>query len=80
MEGGVALGKGSGHPVVLVGAGSRGFAAGLGEEPGQAGHNMVPGPGSHSPLVPAVRKIPSKENKQTHKTSNTTEETPDKKV
>lgn len=69
-EGGVAPGKVSGHPVVLVGAGSRGFAAGLGEETDQVGHNMVPGPGSHSPRVPAVHKIPSKQNTQTHKTSN----------
>lgn len=59
-EGGVALGKVSGHLLVLVGAGSRGFAAGLREGPDQAGRNMVPGPGSHSPLVPAVHKIPSK--------------------
>lgn len=58
-EGGVAQGKESGHPVVLVGAGSRGFAAGSDEEPGQAGHNTVPGPGSCSLLVPAVHKIPS---------------------
>ena len=61
-EGGVALGKESGHLVVLVGAGSRGFAAGPGEEPGLAGRNTVPGPGSHSLLVPAVRMIPSKQN------------------
>lgn len=77
MEGGVVLGKESGHPVVLVEVGSRGFAAGLGEEPGQAGHNMVPGPESHNLLVPAVHKNPSKWNKQTHKTSNTTEENTD---
>lgn len=59
VEGGVALGKVSGHPVVLVGAGGREFVAGLGEEPGQAGCNMVPGPESHILLVPAVHKIPS---------------------
>lgn len=59
-EGVVALCKVSGHSVVLVWAGSRGFAAGLGEEPGQAGCNMVPGPESHSLLVPAVHRIPSK--------------------
>lgn len=60
--GGVALGKVSGHPVVLLGAGSRGFAAGLGEEPGQAGRNTVLGPESHMLRVPAVHKIPSKQN------------------
>lgn len=59
MEDGVALGKELGHPVVLVEAGNRGLAAGLGEEPGQAGHNKVPGPGIHSLLVPADHKIPS---------------------
>lgn len=64
VEGGVALDKASG-PVVLEEAGNRGFAAGLGEEPGQAGHNMVPGPGSHSLLVPVVHKIPSKQSTQT---------------
>lgn len=67
-EGGFALGKVSGHPVALMGAGSRGFAAGLGEEPGQAGCNMVPGPESHSLLVPAGHKIPSTQITQTHKT------------
>lgn len=61
VEGGFALGKGSGCPVVLVGAVGRSFAAGSGEEPGQAGRNMVPGPESHSLLVPAVRKIPSED-------------------
>lgn len=59
VEGGTVLGKVSGHPAVLVGAGGKGFAAGLGEVPGRAGCNMVPGPESHSLLVPAVRKIPS---------------------
>lgn len=58
-QGGVALGKVSGHPVVPVGAVSRGFAAGLDEEPGQAGRNTVPGPESHNLLLPAVHKIPS---------------------
>ena len=76
-EGGVALGKESGHLVVLVGAGSRGFAAGPGEEPGQAGRNTVPGPGSRSLLVPAVHMIPSKQN--IHKTLKKTEENTDKK-
>lgn len=66
VEGGVALGKESDHLVVLVGAGSRGFAAGLGGEPGLAGHNMVPGPGSHSLLVPAVHKIPSEDHMACH--------------
>lgn len=60
MEGGVALGKKSGHPVVLVEAGNRGFAAGLGEEPGQAARSTVLGLGNRSFLVPAVHKIPSK--------------------
>lgn len=60
----------SGHPVVLLGAASRGFAAGLGEESGRAGRNMVPGPESHSLLVPAVRKSPSTQNTQKTKTSN----------
>lgn len=59
VEGGVALGKEFAHLAVLVGAGSRGFAAGLGEEPGQVGRNTVPGPESHILLVPAVRRIPS---------------------
>lgn len=59
-EGGVVLGKESGHLVALVKVGSRGSAAGLGEEPGQVGHNMVPDPESRSLLVPAVHKIPSK--------------------
>ena len=68
MEGGLALGKESGHPVVLVEAGSRGFAAGPGEEPGQAGCNMEPGPESHSLLAPAVHKTPSKQKTQTHQT------------
>lgn len=56
----VALGKESGHSVVLVEIGSRGFA-GLGEELGQAGHNMVPGLGKHSSLDPVVHKNPSKQ-------------------
>lgn len=73
VEGGVALDKASGQ-VVLAEAGNKGFAAGLGEEPGQAGCNMVPDPESHSLLVPVVHKIPSKQSTQTHKTSNTTEE------
>lgn len=64
-EGGVVLGKESGHLVVPVKVGSRGSAAGLGEEPGQVGHNMVPDPESRSLLVPAVHKIPSKHNKRT---------------
>lgn len=58
-EGGVALGKVSGHQVVPVGAGSKGFAADLGEDPGLADCNMVPGLERHSLLVPAVHKIPS---------------------
>lgn len=58
-EGGFALGMVSGHPVVLVGPGSMEFAAGLSEESGQTGCNMVPGPESHSLLVLAVHKIPS---------------------
>lgn len=61
-EGGVVLGKESGHLVVLVEVESRGSAAGLGEEPGQVGHNMEPDPESRSLLVPAVHKIPSKQN------------------
>lgn len=59
MEGGLALGKVSGRLVVLVEAGSMGFAAGPGEEPDQAGCNMEPGPESHSLLAPAVHKTPS---------------------
>lgn len=57
--GGAALGKVSGHPAVLVGAGCRGFAAGSGEEPGLAARSRVPVPGGRSLLVPAVHKIPS---------------------
>lgn len=73
-EGGVALCTASGYPLVQVGSGCRGFAAGLGEEPGLAGRNMAPGPESHSLLVPAVHKIPSKQNTETQNTSDTTEE------
>lgn len=62
--GGTGLGKVPGHPVVLLGAGNRGSAAGLGEEPDQAVHNMVPGPESHILPVPAVRKIPSTQKSQ----------------
>lgn len=59
VEGAAALGKLPGHLVVRVGAGSRAFVAGLGEDPGQAVHNKVPGPESHNLLVPAVHRIPS---------------------
>lgn len=65
-EGGVALGKVSGHQAVPVGAGSKGFVADLGEEPGLADCNMVLGPESHSLLVPAVRKIPSVDHTACH--------------
>lgn len=61
-----ALGKVSGHPVVLLGAESRGFAAGLGEELDQAVHNTVSGPESHILLVPAVHKIPSVDHTACH--------------
>lgn len=59
VEGVAALGKLPGHLVVLVGAGSRGFVAGSGEDPDRAGRNKVPGPESHSLLVPAAHRIPS---------------------
>lgn len=65
VEGAVDLDKESDHPVVLAEVGSKGFAAGLGEELGQADHNMVPGPGNHNLLVPAVHKNQSKQNRQT---------------
>lgn len=65
-EGGVALCTASGYPLVQVGSGCRGFAAGLGEEPGLAGRNMAPGPESHSLLVPAVHKIPSVDHTACH--------------
>lgn len=42
------------------------IVADLGEEPGLVGHNRVPGPESHSLLLPAGHKIPSKQNIQTH--------------
>lgn len=58
-EGGLGRGKELGHPAVLAEVGSKGFAAGLGEDPGQAGHNTVPGPGSHSLPAPAAHKNPS---------------------
>lgn len=61
VQGGFALGKVPGPPVVLVGSGSKGSAAGSGEEPGRVGCNTVPGPESHSLLVPAVHKIPSED-------------------
>lgn len=66
VEDGVALGKDLGHLVVLAEAGSTGLAVGLGEGPGQAGHNKVPGPGIHSLLVPAVHKSPSVGHKACH--------------
>lgn len=65
-EGGVAPGKESGRPVVLEGAGCTGFAAGLGGELGRVAHNMAPGPGSRSLLVPAVHKIPSADRTACH--------------
>lgn len=65
VEGGVVLGKVSGL-VVQVEVGSRGFAADLGGVPGQAGHNMEPGPESHSLLVPVVHKIPSVDHMACH--------------
>lgn len=60
MEGGVVLGKESGHLVVLVETVNKESAAGLGEEPGWAGHNMVPALVSHTLWVPAVHRNPSK--------------------
>lgn len=67
VEGAVVLGKETGHPVVLVEIGSRGFAAGLDEQPGQVGHNTESDPGDHRLLVPVVHKNPSKKNKQIFK-------------
>lgn len=69
VEDGVALDKASGL-VVPTEAGNMWFAAGLGEKPDQAGHNMVPGPESYSLLVPVVHKIPSKQITQTHNISH----------
>lgn len=66
-QGAVALGKVFGRLVVLVAAGSRGSAAGWGEEAGLAGRNTAPGPERHNLLVPAVHTIPSKQSSQTHK-------------
>lgn len=62
VEGGAALDMMSVRPVVLVGAGCRAPAAGLGEEPGQAGRSMVSGSETHNLLVPAVHRIPSEQN------------------
>lgn len=70
VQGESALGKVSGL-VVLVKAESRGFAAGLGEKPGQSGCNTALGPESHSLLVPVAHMIPSNRTKA-GKTSNTT--------
>lgn len=61
-EGGVAPGTVSVHQVVQAGAERRAVVADLGEDPGQAGHNTAPDPESHNLLVPAVHKIPSKQN------------------
>lgn len=53
----VALGKVLAHPVVLAGAGNRGLV--VNEDPGQTGHNKVPGSESHSLLVLVDHRIPS---------------------
>lgn len=64
VEGVVVLGKLSAHPVALLGAERKGSAAGPDEDPGQVGHNTVPGPESHILLVPVVHRTPSEQNAQ----------------
>lgn len=60
-EGGVGLGRLFAHPVVLVGAGCRAFAAGSGVVSGPADHSTVPGSEAHNLLVPVVHRIPSEQ-------------------
>lgn len=49
----------TGRRVVQVEAVNMWFVADLGEGPGLVGHKRVPGPESHSLLLPAGHKIPS---------------------